>query len=180
MKKLLDFPIVKDEYSGVMVRAAHESDLPALEWDGEYTYLRRVFHEAYERMENGLSIMWLLDLPGTGIIGQAFVQLICGRPELADGIFRAYIYSFRVKPGFRNLGLGSMLLDFIETYLYQRGFRLITLNVAKENVDAFRLYQKHGYRVVAHEPGEWSYEDDKGVLQYVHEPAWRMEKSLVK
>jgi ribosomal protein S18 acetylase RimI-like enzyme len=180
MKTLLDFPTYKDAYSGVIVRSARQEDLIALEWDGEFTNLRRVYQEAYERMENGLSIMWVLDLPGSGIIGQAFVQLICGRPELADGMLRAYIYSFRVKPDFRNLGLGSMLLEFIETYLYGRGFRSVTLNVAKENVGALKLYQRHGYKVVAHEPGEWSYEDDKGLWQHVHEPAWRMEKSLVK
>jgi ribosomal protein S18 acetylase RimI-like enzyme len=176
----LNFPTFKDEYSGVIVRAVREDELSDLEWDGEYTYLRKVFREAYERMISGLSIMWVLYLPRTGVIGQGFVQLICGRPELADGMMRAYIYSFRVKPNFRNLGLGSMLLDFIETYLYHRGFRLVTLNVAKENIDALRLYQRHGYKVVAHEPGEWTYEDDKGYLQHVHEPAWRMEKSLVK
>ena len=37
--------------------------------------------------------------------------------ELADGIDRAYLFSFRLKPDYRNHGLGSFMLEFIESYL---------------------------------------------------------------
>jgi ribosomal protein S18 acetylase RimI-like enzyme len=168
----------QDPFSGVEVRLAGREDLIALEWEGEYTHFRKVYEEAFVRMQSGLTLIWVLDLPGTGIIGQAFIQLHCGRPELADGLDRAYMYAFRVRPQYRSLGLGSMLLEYIERYLISRHFSFMTLNVAKDNPRAQKLYLKHGYRVVAHEPGDWSYLDDRGVIQYVHEPAWRMEKKL--
>jgi len=168
----------QDPFSGVIIRLAGYEDLQAMEWEGEYTHFRKMYEEAFHRMQNGLTLIWLLDLPGTGIIGQALIQLQCGRPELADGIDRAYMYAFRVRPQYRSMGLGSMLLEYIENYLISRNFSHMTLNVAKDNPRAQKLYLKHGYRIVAHEPGNWSYQDEKGVVQYMHEPAWRMEKKL--
>lgn len=162
----------------VIVRQVTESDLPAMEWDGEYTHFRRVYAEAYQRMQRGYTILWVADLPGTGLIGQVFIQLICDRPELADGDERAYLYSFRVRDVFRRQGLGSMMMEVVEEDLRQRGFLHITLNVARDNPRAQQLYLRRGYTVVAPEPGVWSYPDEKGVWHQVEEPAWRMEKTL--
>jgi ribosomal protein S18 acetylase RimI-like enzyme len=66
-----------------------------------------------------------------------------------------------------------------ETELIERRFSYATLNVGRDNPKAQRLYERLGYRVVAPEPGRWSYEDENGVLREVHEPAWRMEKFLL-
>jgi len=153
-------------------------DLPGLEWDGEYSHFRRMYRNAYQREKEGLSVNWVVELPGTGLIGQAFVQLICGREELADGVARAYVYSFRVRLPYRGIGLGSVMLDVIEADLRKRNFKYVMLNVAKENTRAQKLYEKHGFSIVAHEPGCWSYQDQNGNLRNVEEPAWRMEKRL--
>ena len=77
--------------SRVNIRSANASDLPALEWDGEFAHFRRVYADAFQRMANGKTIIWVADLPGTGIIGQVFIQLTCDREELADGMRRAYL-----------------------------------------------------------------------------------------
>jgi len=162
----------------VIIRYLTEADLPALEWGGRYTHFRQVFAHAFRRMQQGLSLLWVADLPGEGVIGQVFVQLTCDRPELADGYRHAYLYSFRIKQPYRGLGIGSKMLNFVEQEIRGRGFTSITLNVAKENDRARRLYIRHGYRVAAHEPGVWSFIDDKGSVKEVVEPAWRMEKIL--
>ena len=73
----------------VIIRHLEHADLPALEWEGEYVHFRKIYAEAYQRVQHGLSLVWVADLPGMTIIGQALVQLICDRPELADGISRA-------------------------------------------------------------------------------------------
>lgn len=164
--------------SVVKIRHLEIADLPGLEWDGEYAHFRRVYAEAYQRMERGLAVHWVADLPGHGIIGQVFIQLCCDRLELADGIRRAYLYSFRIRPAFRNQGLGTMMMNVIENDLRARGFNLVTLNVAKDNPSAQRLYRRLGYRVVAHEPGFWTYQDQYGEWHQVEEPAWRMEKKI--
>ncbi len=164
--------------SQVIIRQAIEKDLPALEWDGEYTHFRRLYADVYHGVVNKDALMWIAEIPGQGLIGQLFISLISSRPELADGQARAYVYGFRVKPAFRSQGIGTAMMEWIERDLYQRGFRRVTLNVSKENNGARRLYERLGYHVVGSEPGRWSFIDDKGQRQDVHEPAWRMEKIL--
>ncbi len=164
----------------VIIRHLEKADLKALEWNGEFIHFRRLYADAYRRMQQGDIIMWVAELPGTGIIGQVFIQLDCGRPELANGIDRAYLYSFRVMPAFRNLGLGTLMMKTVEDDLQRRGFCYLTLNVAKDNPRARKLYERQHYRVTGNEPGIWSYYDHNGVLQHVNEPAWRMEKNLLR
>lgn len=162
----------------VQIRQMAEDDLPLLEWDGEYTHFRRVYADAFNRFERGLSVLWVADLPGVGVIGQVFIQLICDRPELADGTNRAYLYAFRVRPEFRGAGLGTRIMQVIFDDLRRRGFRILTLNVAKDNPRARKLYERNHFRIVAHEPGRWTFQDEKGAWQTVEEPAWRMERRL--
>lgn len=162
----------------VIIRNLVSNDLPGLEWGGEFTHFRRVYAEDYQRAMRGLSILWVADLQSKGIIGQVFIQLICDRLELADGQQRAYLYSFRVRPDYRSSGLGTRILQVVENDLRLREYELITLNVAKNNIRAQKLYERCGYRIVAHEPGVWSFVDDCGVWHQVEEPAWRMEKKL--
>lgn len=165
-------------FSRLKIRQLVQGDLPALEWDGEYSHFRRLYAEIYQSAKRGRSVLWVADLQGAGVIGQLFVQLTSGRPELADGARRAYIYGFRVKPAYRRRGVGTRLLLATEADLVQRGFFWVTLNVARDNPDARRLYEQLGYHVVAADPGQWSYLDEKGQRREVYEPAWRMEKRL--
>ncbi len=169
---------IQPEYCAPVFRSLKKDDLPALEWNGEYTHFRRVYADVYRRMTSGKLAAWVVDLPNTGIAGQVFVQYTCDHPELADGFTRAYLYSIRVKPQFRNMGLGSQLIRFAEEDLISKGYLYATLNVAKDNLRAQRLYVRLGYKVIAHEPGIWSYPDEKGIWHRVVQPAWRMIKPL--
>lgn len=164
--------------AGLVVRKAMAQDLPDLEWDGEFTHFRRVFADAYDRQISGSSMIWVAYLSGVGLVGQLFIQFLCDRHELADGDCRAYLYSFRVKPLYRSLGVGSHVMDVVENDLRLRGFQYVTLNVAKENFRAQDLYRRRGYHVIASESGRWSYPDHMGIWHHVEEPAWRMEKKL--
>ena len=170
--------ILKEELSQLVIRQAVEADLPALEWDGEYTHFRRLYADVYNGVIHHNALMWIAELPGTGLVGQLFISLISSRFELADGQTRAYVYGFRVKPDYRSQGVGTAMMEIIEEDLHRRGFSRVTLNVSKENTSARRLYERLGYRVVGNEAGRWSYIDDQGRRQEVHEPAWRMEKLL--
>jgi ribosomal protein S18 acetylase RimI-like enzyme len=162
----------------VLVRQANQADLPSLEWDGEYTHFRRLYADAYTMVVQGNAIIWIAEQNGSSLIGQLFVSLLGNRLELADGVTRAYIYGFRIRPQFRNQGIGTMIMHTIEADLKRRGFRQITLNVGQENHAARRFYDRLGYMVVGPDPGRWSYIDDKGKRRDVLEPAWRMIKDL--
>jgi len=171
MKKILE---------NIIFRQVKKSDLPLLEWNGEFIHFRYVFKNAYEKSKTGKCKLWVADLTHVGLIGQAFVQLISSRLDLANGIDRAYVYAFRFKEKYRNLGLGSALLRMIELDLINNNFKETTLNVSKENKRAINFYQRHGYKIVAEESGEWSYRDHNNVLRNVIEPAWKMVKYLNK
>ncbi len=163
----------------IVVRQVTEEDLIALEWEGEYSHYRNIYADAFERARQGRSVLWIAELPRVGLIGQVFIQLVCDRPELADGYFRAYLYGFRVREAYRSRGIGTHLMKIVEEDLQKRGFHAVTLNVARDNNRARQLYERHGYRLVAPEPGIWSYLDENNIWHTVEEPAWRMEKRLV-
>jgi ribosomal protein S18 acetylase RimI-like enzyme len=160
------------------IRHLVKEDLIALEWGGEYTHFRRLYAKAYERAQERKAVLWVAELGDSGVIGQIFVQLSSWKDRLAEGVSKAYIYSFRVHPAYRNLGIGTRLLEAAEADLTRRRVEVASLNVARDNQAARRLYERRGYRVVRAEPGVWQYVDHQGDVRSVHEPAWRMEKSL--
>ncbi len=162
----------------VNIRPADAGDLPALEWEGEYTRFRQIYAEAFRRMRHGLARIWVMELDGQGVIGQAIVQFKMHEKGYANGGTRAYIHSFRVRPEWQGQGLGTRLLGIAEDDLREQGFQEVTLNVAKENVSAIRLYKRLGYEIFSETPGKWSYYDEKDILRHVHEPGYRMIKSL--
>ena len=162
----------------LLIRTITFDDLLDLEWGGEYKHFRRLFENAYQNQNKGNAVLWVAEINGAEIIGQAFVQLIGSRPELADGFQRAYIYSVRVKTPYRNLGIGKQIMDTAEENLVHQGFSYAMLNVGKVNPNARRFYERRGYQVIADEHGNWSYLDHRGKRRHVHEPAWRMQKKL--
>ncbi len=180
MNSIFKKKLQEQEGDTIVIRQLRKSDLNALEWGGEYTHFRRLFAASFNSASQGRSVLWVVELPKVGIIGQLFVQLVSSRPELADGIDRAYIYGFRIQPVYRGKGIGSQLLRKAENDLRARGFKCATLNVARENENARRLYERCGYQVVAQEAGVWSYYDHEGQSREVNEPSWRMEKDLLK
>lgn len=169
---------VKIQLSDLLVRQIEKVDLPALEWGNAYLKYRRMFASLYRNVQAGKTLMWIIETPQREMIGQAFVMLKSSEQNAADGTSRAYIFALRVKSAWRNMGIGTYLMRFVEDDLYQRGFKYVTLNVAKDNPDALRLYRRLGYKITGSRPGIWSYKDHEGKVQYVEEPAWRMTKSL--
>lgn len=165
----------------VNLRHAHAEDLPALEWEGEYAHFRRMYREVFERARRGHALMWLADLPGAGLLGQAFVQLFLDGPAgWRAGRRHAYVHGFRVRSELRGHGLGSHLMDCVEQDLINRNLEIVTLNVVETNHGARRFYERRGYRVVAEDPGQWSYVDHHGITRHVNEPGWRMAKRLAR
>ena len=164
--------------SELQIRHLLHSELISLEWEGEYKHFRRLYREIYQSACDGRAVIWVADLDRIEIIGQLFIQLESARVELADGEKCAYIYGFRVKDSYHGQGVGSRLLKTAEVDLERRKFQWITLNVSRDNLEARRYYKKRGFRIVAPEPGKWSYIDDKGARIDVHDPSWRMKKRI--
>jgi len=177
---IMDNPPSKhfDQLGYLTIRQVKIQDLPALEWDGEYSKYRRMYASLFRDVRLGRALMWMLETQAGEMVGQAFVLLRSGERSAADGERRAYVFSFRIKPRFRNRGVGTYLMDFIQGDLRDRNYKFITLNVAKENPDALRLYKRLGFKVIGSHPGKWSYTDHEGKTHQVNEPAWRMMKRI--
>ena len=161
------------------IRQVTKADLPALEWDGEFLKYRRMYARLYHETFSGRVLMWVVENPEREFIGQTFVMLASHEHDTADGKNRAYVFAFRVKSEYRNHGIGQHLMHFVEDDLRKRGFKLVTLNVAKDNLDAIRFYKRLGYTVIESRPGIWSYKDHRGKVQQVNEPSWRMMKNIL-
>ncbi len=167
-----------EDHHDLTIRHLEKADLPALEWDGEYTKYRRMYATLYRETRIGRVLMWVIESPSGEIIGQVFVMLYSSERETADGKDRAYVFAFRVKPQWRGKGIGHHLMGFVEDDLRKRGFKLVTLNVAKENLGAISLYERLGYTIIESRPGIWSFKDHRGKVQQVNEPSWRMMKNI--
>ena len=167
------------DLSRVVIRKAVESDLPHMRGESNAPYLQFLFQTAYQGMLRGEQVLWVAEHAGiAGLVGQVFVQFKSVRETLADGVERAYFYSFHVAEPYRRNGLGSHLLNWLENDLRGRGFSLVTLTVEKENTQARRLYERHGYRLVGEEVVNVRSERVDEVWTRIEEYAWRMEKPL--
>jgi len=164
--------------SNIVIRPIERPDLISLEWDGELIHYRRLFSQTYQQAELGNAVLLMADYPSIGLLGQLFIQLNSHDPSLADGREKAYIHGFRVRELYRNLGVGSLLLNKAENVLIERGFLRVVLNVGRENIKAIQLYERNGYKISFAIPGSWSYIDHLGHRCDVNEPGWRMEKKL--
>lgn len=162
----------------IEIRPVRQADLPALEWGGRSTSLRAAYLRAFEEAEAGQRVL-LAAVCQSILVGQVFVQLHSSEQQFADGATRGYIYALRVRPEWRNRGLGTRLIDAAESELIRRGFRTAVIAAGKENPDARRLYERLGYRAFAEDPGVWYFTDVNGVPQSMAEPCWVMEKPLV-
>lgn len=64
----------------------------------------------------------------------------------ATGARIGEIESLSVLPGFRGIGLGTHLLDLLESHLTELGVDDLILGVLPGNADAIRLYERRGYQ----------------------------------
>lgn len=165
------------ETVGVRIRTARESDLPALEWDGEYTHFRRVYRQAMREAQRDRRLIYLAETTGE-VVGQLFVHLHSIWKNSFGGAQAGYLHSFRVKPRFRSQGIGTRLLQTAEEALLERSYKRAVISVAKVNTRAQSLYHQHGYRIYTDDPGEWAFVDHRGILKRISEPAYVMVKTL--
>lgn len=159
------------------IRLIKETDLQALEWDGKYKHFRCVYQQAYKEHCRGMRILLVAEVEGE-VIGQLFVHLKAVIPHSNSIEPTGYLHSFRVRPDFRQRGVGSALIAEAERRLLGIQYRHAVIAVSKKNEAALRLYQKLGYRVYAEDPGEWSYNDERGQIRHVSDPSFLLQKSL--
>lgn len=168
---------MKFDPSSVEIRPVMEADLPALEWEGQYTHFRKVYQHAFREAERGDRVLLVAEMDGK-LIGQIFIHLNAINLGTKLTVPTAYLHSFRVRDAYRSLGIGSKLLSHAEQAMRQLGIQLAVIAVSKANPRALGFYQKWGYSIFREDPGRWSYLDHKGRLQDVHDPSYLLQKEL--
>jgi ribosomal protein S18 acetylase RimI-like enzyme len=166
-----------DEAVSYFIRRADERDLPALEWEGEYARFRRVYRNAMGEARRNRKMILVAESDRL-IIGQIFIQYQSTHLDRWDRGHSGYLYALRVRPAFRNQGVGTELIRAAEEHLLHRGLTRAVIAVAKENSPALRLYERLGYERFAEDPGAWSYLDDRGAVRHVFEPAYLLHRTL--
>lgn len=161
----------------ITIRPAEATDIPLLEWYGEFHHYRNVFRQAYEDQLSGRRLILVADSGGFPV-GRLFVQLAASHPAYANGIDRAYLYSLHVMAPLQGRGIGTRLIRAAERVLLDEGYTWATIAAAKHNPRARGLYERLGYVFFREDAGNWSYTDPDGQKQYVSEPCWVLEKRL--
>ena len=89
------------------------------------------------------------------------------------------LFALDVGTAFRRRGMGTALVQTVEAIAWGRGLDEVNLEVAVDNRDAVRLYERLGYRRHG-EPvmDRWEKRLDDGSSQWVDVPSWVMAKSL--
>jgi ribosomal protein S18 acetylase RimI-like enzyme len=75
-----------------------------------------------------------------------------------------YVEALFVHPAYRSQAVGTQLLEAAERLVGARGYQRVGLAVAVENVRAWALYDRRGYREadVGEFVNHWSYVDESG------------------
>jgi ribosomal protein S18 acetylase RimI-like enzyme len=168
---------MKPELSSVNVRRVTKEDLPALEWEGQYTHFRKVYQHAFKEAERGDRVLLVAEADGK-LIGQIFLHLNALNLGTKLSVPTAYLHSFRVRSAYRNIGVGSKLLHQAEEIMRGMGIQLAVIAVSKSNPRALNFYQKWGFSVFREDSGRWSYLDHLGRLQEVHDPSYLLQKEI--
>lgn len=164
----------------LVIRELEERDLVALEWNGEFTHYRNLYRTIYGKTINGDIKMWVAEIAQIGIVGQLFLQYTYKEKNPHIAYDYVYFFSVRVKPQFRNRGIGTSLLRNAEQHSINKGFQYAMLFVARDNIRAKRFYENLGYCVICPIDGKWSYVNHLGKVVYVNEPSWKMLKRLTE
>lgn len=165
------------DLSSVKIRRVKEADLPALEWEGQFTHFRKVYEHAFREAERGDRVLLVAEMDGR-LIGQIFIHLNAINLGTDLSVPTAYLHSFRVRSSYRGEGIGSKLLSHAEEVMRQLGIQLAVIAVSKSNPRALAFYQRWGFSVFRDDPGRWSYLDHQGRMQDVHDPSYLLQKEI--
>ena len=79
-------------------------------------------------------------------------DLIVGYAILSSALNEAHILNFCIDKGYRNLGFGHQLLDYLINQSKVNGTEKIFLEVRPSNIKAIALYIKKGFEKIAKRP----------------------------
>ena len=112
----------------------------------------------FEEIKSGNRLVYIYKINGK-FIGEGALVFDTGDSDYTVPDKRIYVSRMIVKKEYRNRGIGSEILKFLVAKAKDMGYSEMTIGVDKDNVNALRMYQKHGFTEVlfdgADEDGEY-------------------------
>ncbi len=102
------------------------------------SYVAQTVHEFYQRLDPELDRVWLCEHDGK-LVGSLFL--------MHRDAGAAQLRFFLIRPEYRGLGLGKLLMDRFMTALRELGYTSAFLWTEKELAAAASLYTRHGFRL---------------------------------
>ena len=162
----------------IQIRLMRESDLPAMEWGGEFACYRRVFREILRAQERGISKAFLAFTESGEVVGQVFLTRKFPNPDYSPNDPYLFLTSFRVKPAFQGRGLGGRLLRRCVVSAWEEKIPALLLNCSLSNKSAYRFYLHHGFQLVREMVCRWSFVDQYGEVHNECEAAYLLRKDV--
>src|SRR4051812_28116870 len=134
----------------VAVHHRHRESMPELAPFVDDTETWRARRTLYEGLLAEPDTLLLIALADDKPVGYGLTHVMPVADSWIEDTWRTgdrigEIESLSVLPEYRGSGLGSELLDRLETHLRERGVDDLMLGALAGNADAIRLYQRRGY-----------------------------------
>ncbi|HKV20426.1 MAG TPA: GNAT family N-acetyltransferase [Mycobacterium sp.] len=135
----------------VAVHHRHIESMPELAPYVDDTETWRARRDLYEELLTKPDTLLLLAFVDDEPIGYGLTHVMPVAGSWLEDTWRTgdrvgEIESLSVLPAYRGTGLGSELLDRLETHLHELGVDDLILGALAGNDDAIRLYERRGYR----------------------------------
>ena len=122
----------------------------------------------FDSFDDPYPIGLLLDLykHGAGFLVAQVGRIVVGYVIfwVSDDI--GHIIAIAVDSRFRDMNVGSLLLEKVKYILKRNSIKVINLEVRKSNFDAIRFYINHGFSVVDEIEEYYSDFEDGVIMQY--------------
>ena len=129
-------------YAALLAHHANLPDVPLAQPEERSWWLRRAEYETWLRHDDGFVVVARRD----GVaVGYAVVSIAAGPDDMwVTGNRIAEVQTLCVRAADRSTGIGTTLLDAIDSTLASQGVHDLQVAVVATNADAIRLYQRRG------------------------------------
>lgn len=128
--------------SSFICRRGSIHDFSYLDWSwNKPTATKDIF---MKRIEQEIQEIWVAEY-NSKLVGELHLVWVSEDRDEANGINRAYLFSFRVHPDHQRKGVGSRLMKEVLQRISEQGFNEITIGVEQSESQLIEMYNSWGF-----------------------------------
>lgn len=141
--------------SSITIRRMAESDLEIVS-----SIEREVFTDPWSLtafktdLNNDMALPMVAEFENK-IVGYSNIYIVAGKAQIAN---------FAVAPGFRNRGVGRLLMNEIVDRAEEKKCRVIFLEVRESNTPALELYKSYGFNAAGQRKDYYSKPEENAII----------------